>query len=164
MARRFSLREFQQNIIDRIQQKEIAGDRISTLGIQVGPDYWVVEMQDINEVLAVPPVTPVPLTQPWHYGVANVRGNLYSISDLAAFMGRGETLNAGQSRVLLVSQKFACNVGLLVTRVLGLRDTRNWQYENKEGEARYQDEQGQVWRKLDVAQLLQQPDFLQIGI
>lgn len=165
MARRFSLREFQQNILDRIQQKEIAGDRISTLGIQVGADFWVVEMQDINEVLAVPPVTPVPLTQPWHFGVANVRGNLYSISDLAAFMGRGETLNTGQSRVLLVSQKFACNVGLLVTRVMGLRDTRSWQYENKDGEeAHYQDEQGQVWRKLEVGQLLQQPDFLQIGI
>lgn len=164
MARRFSLREFQQNILDRIQQKEVAGDRVSTLGIQIGRDNWLAEMQDFEEVLTLPLVTPVPLTQPWYYGVANVRGNLYSIVDLAAFMGQGETAKMGQSRILLVGHKFAFTAGLLVTRVLGLRDARGWQLEMKEGEPRYKDEQGQVWRKLEVAQLLQNPDFLQIGV
>ena len=164
MAKRFSLREFQQKIIDRIQQKEVAGDRISTLGIQVGSDYWLVEMQEISEVLPLPDITPVHLTQPWYGGIANVRGNLYSIADLAAFMGLGKTPEGMQTRILLVSPKFACNAGLMVARVMGLRDTRSWKYEVQDGEARYQDEQGQVWRKLEVAQLLLQPDFLQIGI
>lgn len=164
MAKRFSLREFQQKIIDRIQQKEVAGDRISTLGIQVGEDYWLVEMQEISEVLPISDITPVHLTQPWYRGIANVRGNLYSIADLAAFMGQGETPNGLQTRILLVSPKFACNAGLIVGRVLGLRDARNWKHEVQDGETRYQDEQKQVWRKLEVAQLLLQPDFLQIGI
>lgn len=164
MSKRLSLREFQQSILDRIQQKEVAGDRASTLGIEVGHDLWLVEMQDISEVLPIPPLTPVPLTQSWYRGVANVRGNLYSITDLAEFMGQSEISGGAQSRVLLVAQKYAINVGLLVTRVLGLRDVRGWQYEDKDGEAHYKDEQGQMWRKLDVAQLLQQPDFLQIGI
>ena len=164
MAKRFSLREFQQKIIDRIQQKEVAGDRISTLGVQVGTDCWLVEMQEISEVLPLPEITPVHLTQPWYCGVANVRGNLYSIADLAAFMGQGQTANGMQTRVLLVSAKFACNAGLVVGRVLGLRDARSWKQETLDGETRYQDEQGQVWRKLEVGQLLMQPDFLQIGI
>lgn len=164
MAKRFSLREFQQKIIDRIQQKEVAGDRISTLGIQLGHDFWLVEMQEISEVLPLPDITPVHLTQPWYRGIANVRGNLYSIADLAAFMGQGETPNGMQTRILLVNPKFACNAGLIVARVLGLRDMRSWKYEVQDGETRYQDEQGQMWRKLEVAQLLLQPDFLQIGI
>lgn len=164
MAKRFSLREFQQKIIDRIQQKEVAGDRISTLGVQVGEDYWLVEMQEISEVLPLPEITPVHLTQPWYCGVANVRGNLYSIADLAAFMGQGKTPSDLQTRVLLVSPKFACNAGLVVARVLGLRDARTWQYEVKDGETRYQDGVGHAWRKLEVSQLLLQPDFLQIGI
>ena len=164
MSKRLSLREFQQSILDRIQKKEVAGDRATTLGVEVGQDLWLVEMQDVSEVLPLPPLTPVPLTQPWYRGVANVRGNLYGITDLAAFMGQGEMSNMGQGRVLLVGQKFAINVGFLVTRVLGLRDARNWQFEEKEGEAYYKDEQGHLWRKLDVPQLLQQPDFLQIGI
>lgn len=164
MSKRLSLREFQKSILDRIQQKEVVGDRASTLGIQLGQDFWLVEMHDVGEVLPMPPLTPVPLTQPWYRGVANVRGNLYGITDLAAFMGQSETPSVGQGRVLLVAQKFAFNVGFLVTRVLGLRDSRSWQYEEKDGEAHYKDEQGQMWRKLDVTQLLQQPDFLQIGI
>ena len=164
MAKRFSLREFQQKIIDRIQQKEVAGDRISTLGIQVGRDYWLVEMQEISEVLPLSDITQVHLTQAWYRGIANVRGNLYSITDLAAFMGQGETSNGMQTRILLVSPKFACNAGLVVGRVLGLRDARTWKYEVQDGEIRYQDGQGQAWRKLEVAQLLLQPDFLQIGI
>ena len=51
VSKRLSLREFQQNILDRIQQKEVAGDRITTLGIQIGQGFWLVEMQDISEVL-----------------------------------------------------------------------------------------------------------------
>ena len=164
MSKRLSLREFQQSILDRIQQKEVAGDRASTLGIQVGQDLWLVEMQDVGEVLPVPPLTSVPLTQPWYRGVANVRGNLYGITDLAAFMGQSEMANVAQGRVLLAAQKFSINAGFLVNRVLGLRDARSWQAEEKDGEAYYKDEQGQMWRKLDMTQLLQQPDFLQIGI
>ena len=63
MAKRFSLREFQQKIIDRIQQKEVAGDRISTLGVQLGEEYWLVDMHEISEVLPMPEITPVHLTQ-----------------------------------------------------------------------------------------------------
>jgi len=165
MSKRFSLREFQQGILDRIQHQEtLATERAATLGIQVGQGLWLIEMQDISEVLPPPQVTPVPLTQPWYRGVANVRGNLYSISDLAAFMGAGETQTDNQARVLLANPKLDCNVGLLVTRVLGLRDTKAWSHEVLDSEEQYRDEQGQMWRKLDLAQLVQQPDFLQVGV
>ena len=40
-------------------------------------------------MIPVPPITPVPLTRPWFRGVANVRGNLYSVVDFAAFVGVG---------------------------------------------------------------------------
>lgn len=164
MSKRLNLREFQQSILDRIQQNEVAGDRASTLGIQVAEGLWLVEMQDISEVLPVSHMAPVPLSQPWFRGVANVRGNLYGITDLAAFMGQSETPSVGQCRILLVAQKFSFNVGFMVTRVLGLRDAGGWRCEEEDGEVYFKDEQGQMWRKLDVKQLLQQPDFLQIGI
>ncbi|MBI1174088.1 MAG: chemotaxis protein CheW [Sideroxydans sp.] len=163
MARRFSLREFQQNVLDRMQQKQTAGGHVSTLGVQVDKGYWLVEMGDISEVLPMPPLTEVPLTRSWYCGVSNIRGNLYSISDLAAFMGGAETMREAQNRVLLVNPKFAFNAGLLVTRVLGLRDAANWQHEETAAGISYQDEQGQAWHKLDIGKLLQQPEFLQIG-
>ena len=164
MARRFSLREFQQNVLERLQQREKTGGHASTLGLQVDREYWLVDMGDISEVLPPPPLTHVPLTKPWYSGVANGRGNLYSISDLAAFMGKPETAGEGQSRVLLANPKFSFNAGLLVTRVLGLRNSADWQRTETADGVDYQDEQGQIWHKLDIDKLLQQPEFLQIGI
>ncbi len=163
MAKRFSLREFQQNVLNRLQEQATAGDRITTLGVQVGSGYWLVDMTEISEVLEMPRLTAVPLTKPWYRGVANVRGNIYSIIDLAAFRNLGETTQDAHSRVLLVGQKFSFNAGLQVTRVLGLRNARDWQRSEQDGEERYRDDSGQMWAKLNVKQLLQQPEFLQIG-
>ena len=135
MSKRFNLREFQQSVLDRLQaQAESSGDRVSTLGVQVGDDFWLVNMSDINEVLPPPPLTPVPLTKPWYCGVANVRGNLYSVVDFSVYKGGAAIPQEGQSRVLLVGQKFAFNAGLLVSRVLGLRNATDWQRSEQDGE------------------------------
>jgi len=164
MSKRFNLREFQQSVLDRLQAQMASGNRrVSTLGIQVGEEFWLVDMSDINEVLPLPPLTTVPLTKPWFCGVANVRGNLYSIVDFAVYSGGSPTPHEGQSRVLLAGQKFAFNAGLLVTRVLGMRNSTDWQQSEQDGEIRFQDGNGQVWRKMEMTQLLQQPEFLQIG-
>lgn len=165
MSKRFNLREFQQGLLDRLQAKIAGGgDAASALGVQVGDEYWLVDMAEISEVLPTPPLTPVPLTKPWYRGVANVRGNLYSIVDFGVFMGGAATEQEGQSRVLLAGQKFAFNAGLLVSRVLGLRNIAGWECFEQDGEVRLKDANGQVWRKLDIAQLLHQPEFLLIGV
>jgi twitching motility protein PilI len=163
MSKRFSLREFQQDVLTRLQQQATAGDRISTLGVQIGANYWLVDMAEISEVLELPSLTVVPLTKPWYRGVVNVRGNIYSIADLAAYMHQGETKQDAQSRVLLVGQKFSFNAGLLVTRVLGLRNAKEWWRSEQDGVERLRDESGQMWTRLNIKQLLQQPEFLQIG-
>ena len=164
MSKRFNLREFQQNVLDRLQAQAAGGSKsISTLGVQVGGDFWLVDMSDINEVLPPPSLTAVPLTKPWYCGVANVRGNLYSIVDFGVNTGGAAIPHEGQSRVLLAGQKFAFNAGLLVSRVLGLRNATDWEHSEENGEIRLKDGSGQVWHKLEMAKLLQQPEFLQIG-
>ena len=164
MSKRFNLREFQQGVLDRLQAQAASGaSRVSTLGVQVGEDLWLIDMSDISEVLSPPSLTKVPLTKSWYCGVANVRGNLYSIVDLGSFNGGAAIPLEGQSRVLLIGQKFAFNAGLLVTRVLGLRNASEWSSSEQHGETRLLDEEGKMWRKLEMAQLLHKPEFLQIG-
>lgn len=162
MSNRINLRQFQQQLNERMQAKWQAGEQASALGIQIGKELWLVEMEDIGEVLPIPPITTVPFTKLWYCGVANVRGNLYSVVDLAAFMGQPEVLRDGRSRVLLVAQKFALNAGLLVNRVLGLRNIRTWHRSEAGGRVQYEDQQGQTWRQLNVSMLLKQPDFLHV--
>ncbi|HEU0186865.1 MAG TPA: chemotaxis protein CheW [Gallionellaceae bacterium] len=163
MAKRFNLRAFQQDVLDRLQQQAATGDRITTLGLQVGNQRMLVDMADISEVLELPQLTVVPLTKSWYRGVANVRGNIYGVVDMAAYLNQGETVQDANNRVLLLGQKFAFNAGLLVNRVLGLRNASGWQSSEQDGVVHYQDAEGQSWLKLDIKQLLQQPEFLQIG-
>ena len=164
MSKRFNLREFQQGLLDRMQLKAGSASQVATLGIMIGRDSWLVDMADISEVLAVPELTAVPLTKHWYSGVANVRGNIYSIIDLGAYMDFGPTPHELQTRVLLLNEKYNFNTGLLVAKVLGLRDSSGWQQEEKNGKLVYKDQTGQPWRKLDIRQLLQQPEFIQIGV
>ncbi len=163
MSKRFNLREFQQQVLDRLQQQASGGTQVSTLGVQVGRELWLVNMTDISEVMPMPSLTPVPLTKPWYCGVSNVRGNLYSIVDLGAFLNGESTPREINNRVLLLGQNFAFNAGLIVSRVLGLRNASDWQQKDVGGRMQYQDEAGQTWYKLDINHLLQQPEFLQVG-
>lgn len=165
MARRFSLREFQQNVLNRIQVQTSGGVSApaATLGVQIGGQNWLVQMGDVAEVLPLPAMTRVPLTKPWFLGVANVRGKLYGITDIAAFNGMGETMRGQSNRVLLLSDKYAFNAGLLVPRVIGLRESASWGETRVGGEIRLSDEKGQLWRMLDVQALLQSEEFVRIG-
>ncbi len=165
MAKRFSLREFQQNVLNRIQVQTSGGvtSKAAALGVQIGGQNWLIEMSDVSEVLPMPALTHVPLAKPWFLGVANVRGKLYGIADISAFNGMGDTLRGQSNRVLLLADKYAFNAGLLVPRVIGLRDSANWTKTRVAGEMRLSDDKGQIWRTLDIPALLQSDDFLQIG-
>ncbi len=146
-----------------MHDKSRMGGQLSLLGIQIAGQNYLVEMVDISEVLSMPPLAPVPLTRPWFRGVANVRGNLYCVADLAAFMHQGVASGAVANRLLLVAERYAFNAALLVEKVFGLRDMSKWQRDEKQKDL-YFDEQDVAWRKLDVIGLLGQPEFLQIGI
>ena len=84
MSRRLNLREFQQDLIDRMQAKSRTGDQISTLGVQIAEQNWLVDMHDLSGVLPLPPLTAAPLAKPWFLGMINVRGALYGVRDMAA--------------------------------------------------------------------------------
>ena len=163
MSKRLNLREFQQNLSDRMQDKSRQGGQLSLLGVQIAGLNYLVSMVDISEVLSLPSLTTVPLTRPWFCGVANVRGNLYCVADMAAFLHQGAASGAPGNRLLLVADRYAVNAALLVDRVFGLRDVRSWRHEADQTD-QYIDEQGMAWLKLDVAGLLTLPEFLQIGI
>lgn len=163
MSKRFNLREFQQQVLDRLQAQTSGDSHQSTLGILLGQEHWLVDMTDISEVMPLPALTPVPLTKSWYCGVANVRGSLYSIIDMTLYTRQQTTVRDAHNRVMLLGQRYAFNAGLLVSRVLGLRNTESWQAGEEDGAVSYRDPDGQIWHKLDIHQLLSQPEFLQIG-
>lgn len=159
-----SLHESQQDASPPPQGEEHADDQVSTLGVQIAGHNWLVDMLDISGVLPPPSPTPVPLVKPWFLGVVNVRGMLYGVTDMAAYQRKGRASGTAANRILLVAERHAFNAALLVDCVLGLRNTRAWKQEEVQGQIQYRDERGNVWPKLGVAELLAQPDFLQISV
>jgi twitching motility protein PilI len=161
MSKRLNLREFQQGLTDRMKAQYQGGEQLSLLGVQIAGQNWLVDMADISEVLPLPPLTIVPHGKKWFRGVANVRGNLYCIADMACYQNLGEVSGAATNRILLLAGKHAFNAALLVERVLGLRDLRSLRFD--QARDLYVDKQEVDWHKLNVTELLGQADFLQIG-
>src|SRR5258706_12428668 len=111
MSDRLSLREYQRKLSARLVNLE-AGQAASKLGVQIGKGGWLVDLVDAGEIIPVPPITPVPLTHAWFAGVANIRGNLYSVVDFAAFLGAAPSAPTEAARLLLLQGKYAVRSGL----------------------------------------------------
>jgi twitching motility protein PilI len=73
MSKKISLHEFQSYLAARLagtSNQSSAG----LLGVQAGPDYWLLDLADSGEIVPLTPLTEVPLTKPWFAGIANIRG------------------------------------------------------------------------------------------
>ncbi|MCB5184084.1 chemotaxis protein CheW [Methylobacillus gramineus] len=169
---RLNLQAYQQNILDRL--KSVATDQeatVSRLGVYAGGERYLISLRDISEVLPVPDILSVPLTQPWFLGMTNVRGNLYAISDLARLVGitRHAAQITAESRILLIHGDFEINAGFLVDGLAGLRniselkalelvaDVPGWTI------ASYEDDNNHKWEALDIGLLLNKKEFMQVA-
>ena len=169
MARRTSLREFQISVAERLRNAGTRTALASKLGFQVAGENWFVALHQVSEVIPVPQAVPVPLTHSWFRGVANVRGNLYSMVDFSAFQG-GEPIATGmERRVILVSDRLVGGAGLLVSRMLGLRNPEQFNPAARPANApawvggTYTDAGGTRWLELDLSALAREQRFLEVG-
>ncbi|MBI3716278.1 MAG: chemotaxis protein CheW [Betaproteobacteria bacterium] len=169
MARKTSLREFQQNVAQRLRDLSSRKTVASKLGFQVGADHWLVTLADVSEVIPVPNFVRVPRTMAWFRGVSNIRGKLYSVVDFSAFQGADAIGPGMERRVILINERLIEGSALLVTRMLGLRNPETLTTEPSVADAppweggRFRDPAGTVWRELDVAKLAIEPRFLEVG-
>ncbi|HEY5292150.1 MAG TPA: chemotaxis protein CheW [Burkholderiales bacterium] len=168
MAAKQSLRDYQLEFSARLQRAETDGRATSKLGLEAGGAAWLVDLTEAGEMIPVPPISAVPLARPWFRGVANIRGNLYSVVDFAAFLGGEATAVTDQARLLLISDRFRAGCALLVGRSLGLRksaelESRATGAESKWTRAEYTDAEGKRWRELDVPALVRDPEFLDVS-
>ncbi len=171
MAKRISLRQFQESLVARLTSAARGESPRALLGVESGHDHWLVDLYDTGEVVPLPTLTTVPLTKPWFAGMANIRGTLYSVVDFSAFQGGEATPRNSEARLLLVGAKHGSNSALLVKRTLGLRtlDSLELQPDDAGGGPtwkgeRYIDNQQQTWTRLRVKQLLADQPFLDIGL
>lgn len=163
-----SLREFQAQLAERLQSAT-RGETLSKLGFLAGGRHWLTDLTEINEVVTVAEIVPVPWAKPWFLGLASVRGVIYGCTDLAGLLGLGQDPARGESRLLLAHPRFGINAALRVERTLGLRNPVQMTQEERPADAPlweqalWRDTEGQLWTELSVERLVATPQFLEVA-
>lgn len=166
MAKRISLREFQQDLSARLAATRTSNAKSALLAVQVGPEGWLIDLAESGEILSPPPVAPVPLAREWFRGLTNVRGKLYSVVDFPAFLGLASVSSGSEARLLLIGAKHSINTALLVSRAIGLRNPDDFESDRRFRDDRpwvaagLRDSQDRLWRHLSARHLLADPRFL----
>ncbi len=164
-----NLIDFQSYLANRLDAASTAADGEGWLGLQVGEQHWLLDLADGGEIIQAPVVTPVPMTQPWFLGLANVRGTLVAVSDFSAFLGGRPQAMDQNSRLVLVGHRHGANVALLVGKLLGLRKPAIFSEAQVDpalppwGATQHVDKHGTLWHRLAVRELMADPRFMQVA-
>lgn len=175
MSNKQGLRELQQRLAQRMQAAREQPQQASWLAVECAGVPILFSLRQAAEIFTPVPLKAVPYVQPWMMGVANLRGGLHTVVDLAGFLGlraqggaaRAESASA---RLVSINPELNINCALLVDRLLGLRgDELKDAGEAEEGAQRpafagprLRDPQGRVWQVLDLASLVRHEQFLRI--
>ena len=88
MGNREALRELQSRLAQRLNQDGADANAATWLAFECTQQGVVVPLPTAGEIFPLCPLLPVPHTKPWFLGVANLRGQLHGVVDLAAFLGQ----------------------------------------------------------------------------
>jgi twitching motility protein PilI len=170
MAARTDLRKFQQSLIERLSASSGQSTLNTKLGFEIADDAWLIDLTGISEVLPVPYLEPVPLARKWLAGVANIRGHLFTVVDLASFFGKPLSETTASSRLLLLSPRVARGVALQVKSTYGLRHETQFQVDQSHRSERepwvkcsYRDNNGRRLCEIDPHHLVAHPSFLDVS-
>lgn len=155
---------------EEMARKANDGASSAVLGVAAGEERYLIPMAEVNEVIPIPKLAHVPLTQPWFLGLANVRGNLYGITDLGVYLGGNPVAFNQKSRILLVITGNKLYGGFIVNSMLGIRGLSEFipvkpakKKLPKCVTAQYKDAEGRQWRQLSLFQLTGDERFLQVA-
>ncbi|MFC5551583.1 chemotaxis protein CheW [Massilia aerilata] len=166
-ARRTRLRQYQEELLERMQAARTgSGARTHQLGVEIGGERYLLDLLEAGEIVPVPALTGVPLTQPWYLGLANIRGSLVGVVDLARFFGLQDgaagvpAVSGSAARLVTFAPGLGMPCGFLAARVHGLRQAADM----TPRDGRLIDADGNAWTPLALAALAQDERFLQVGL
>ena len=175
MANREALRELQARLASRLQAAQTEGLSVAWLAVRVAGCNYLLPLGQSGEIFSTSHVQPVPYAQHWFLGVMNIRGGLFGVVDMAAFlvMDAGTPRAAAQSAelsVVTLNPALEVNCALQMESLLGLRGVDA--FASSQGPAadapayfgnRFTDPAGGEWQEINLRTLSQTPQFLSIS-
>ncbi|HEY8876353.1 MAG TPA: chemotaxis protein CheW [Roseateles sp.] len=174
MANKTALRELQQRLAERMQAAREQTLIANWLAVECAGAGLLFSLKQASEIFAPVPIKPVPYAKPWLAGVANLRGGLFTVVDLAVYLGLREPTPGraagAQSRLVSLGSDLNLNCALLVDRLAGLRSDEQLPLAPQQpagplprfAGALRRDEAGRQWQEINLEALSRQENFLHI--
>jgi twitching motility protein PilI len=170
MANKQALRELQNRLAERLQAARTQARGESWLAVECSGSGFLLPLREAGEIFALSPILPVPYSHRWFMGVANLRGHLHGVVDLAGFLGvKSAEIGREQSRLVGFNQSLDINCVLMVDKLSGLRSDEELTAEADNGMTRpsfagtrLRDSDGRVWQELRLSELANNEAFLKI--
>jgi twitching motility protein PilI len=178
MSNREALRELQNRLASRMQAARTEAPVQSWLAVECAGVGLLFPLHEAGEIFALGSVLPVPHTQPWFAGVANLRGGLHAVVDLAQFLGLKPASAATDgaregARLVTLNPALGVNCALLVDRLAGLRSAEHLSAEPGDSPAppqrpafagaRWRDGDGRAWQEIELSALAAHEQFLKVA-
>jgi len=181
MSKREALRELQGRLAVRLQAAQSEGVAASWLAVEARGLRLLFPLSQSGEIFPWTEPQTVPYAQTWFLGVANLRGNLLGVADLASLLarlspaaaevvGRHSSLPRADMRLIAFNAVLEVNCTLLVDKLAGLRHTQDFvqSVAPPAGSSPcfghgYTDAQGLFWQEINLQTLSQLPEFLTIS-
>ncbi len=175
MANRQAIRDLQTRLADRLQIARTQGVAPSWLAVEAGGQKYLFPMTHAGEIFPWVATQTVPYTQGWFLGVANLRGGLFGVVDLANYVTGHKAFTQADvthkdARLVALNGSLDINCALLIDRLAGMRNQDAFSdFSEKSPDApdffgnRYTDDSGASWQEINLQVLAQQAHFLTIG-
>ncbi|MDF1588640.1 MAG: chemotaxis protein CheW [Gammaproteobacteria bacterium] len=93
----------------------------TAIGFRIANELFLVPLEQTREVFPLPAqITSVPKSEPWVFGIANLRGELLPLFDLKYFLYSKPTKVNKHSRIMVINHPDIYS-GLLIDEVFGLK-------------------------------------------
>jgi twitching motility protein PilI len=174
MANKEALRELQTRLAQRMQVARNEPAAHAWLAVECAGQGMLLPLEQAGEIFNAGRILTVPHTRAWFAGVANLRGGLHGVVDLAVFLGlraRGAHDHGAEgARLVALNPSLGVNSALLVDRLAGLRHESDLGGRADDAAqrpgfagARWLDKAGRPWQEIKLAALAADMQFLAIA-
>lgn len=129
MANKDALKALQDRLAERLKQAQSLPPAQNWLAVDVAGHGFLLPLAEAGEIFPQGPVQHVPHCQAWMMGIANLRGHLHVVVDLASFLGLSASAHVAkvakdfklEGHLVAFGNHLQINAALRVDRLLGIR-------------------------------------------
>lgn len=98
-------------------EREVADDRLALLMFSLGEEWYGVRVGEVRELYNEYEITPIPCVPDYVLGVINIRGEIISVTDVAAMMHLPVGPDRPEDRPAIVVRNDTCLTAMVVDEI-----------------------------------------------